>query len=457
MSSSRKLDKLRQTLNASNSTPSFQNIDRMTKSKVYTKQSKKKEELKNPVDKNDSTPSNNNEVFLINKILEKKIEENRLYFKKHHYLAKPSIEPDHLTILSESFAAKTADLIANNLNKQSNTFIEYQPGTGLITKHLLRNQKVKQDLKNIILIEPRKEYLNYLNDIKADENNSKHKIDIEKGQPFKMNFSTYKHSNFYNQSVVSIYGILPWSLKGYLRYIYQNFCFGKSCFSYKNLPEYFLYVPEHIVARLQPELKENFIYFNSALSVYSSILSKVEVLTQHDSQDFYPYPLIKALNSDREMRFPQNLVNYKNMYLIHIKFDTGLILQQDRGKFFHLIHQLWSQPNVTLSDALKCICGIDHIKELKKKLNFNIYKQVRQLHSFQFYQLFELLIKDSCLSSLNSSRYEKLLSMYDNSNEIVVVDNNKKNDTKVKENDVKKNENNKRTYLTPREKVIIRQ
>jgi hypothetical protein len=58
-----------------------------------------------------------------------------------------------------------------------------------------------------------------------------------------------------NRQSVSVFAILSWSLHGYLRHLYKLFSFHKILFEYKHEPEFFFYIPEHFLARLNSKIK----------------------------------------------------------------------------------------------------------------------------------------------------------------------------------------------------------
>ena len=150
-------------------------------------------------------------------------------------------------------AKETKELIELNMNKSSKTLIEMQPGVCLMAKELLNIKNIK----NLILIEPYKTFGGYLENIKKSNRNRN--IIIETNQyPYKWYNQFSKYENFFNESPVSIVSILPWSLHGYLRHLFKLFSFHKVLFEYKHEPEFFFYIPEHALARLMPEIKEEF-------------------------------------------------------------------------------------------------------------------------------------------------------------------------------------------------------
>ena len=398
----KKINLLINSLKSQAASPSNENINRMLKSTVYTK--KKKNEIIIPsavIKPKENETVINDEHYILDKIIQKRIIKHNNYFQQHKYLFKTSVEPKHLTILNENLAKETKLLIEANLNKSSKTLIEMQPGVCLMTKELITNE----NLINFILIEPYKTFNNYSQEIKLSNRNKN--VIIESGQyPFKwyQKFSKYEH--FFNESPVSIFGILPWSLYGYLRHLYKLFSFHRILFEFRHDPEFFFYVPEHFLARLMPESNENFRPFNSALSVYSSILSKVSVLSKQSVEEFYPYPIKKwenRNNNNQPYLYPYTLLNCKNIYLIHIKFDKTLVSDDNRASFFHFIHQLWSQPKVMLGEALRHLsCTGSTVQDLENKFGQNrLNTQICDLHALEFYEVFDSLSTSSLFNNLN--------------------------------------------------------
>ena len=444
MANSRKINLLLKSLESRNSSPSSENISRMIKSAVFTKKKNvKPEELVNGIEekKNERYKEQqkdvniNTEIYRINKILERRIVKYKECFQQDNFIFKSIVEPKHLTVVDENFGSKIANEIERNLNKSSKTLIEMQPGLCLITKRLLGIK----NLNNFILIEPVKKFKKNLENIReqglSKVNGCKKSVEIVKDNPFKWYNHFQKYESYFNESPVSIFAILPWPLHGYLRYIYKLFCFHRGPFQYNHDPEFFFYVPEHFLARLKPEINPSFCHFNSALSVYSAILSRVSVLSQHSIEDFYPYPLHRSLNDTREEHFPQNLISFNNMYLIHIKLDNSLVDDENRAKFFHFIHQLWSQPNVSLRKALNCIsCNESTIQDLENVFNKRLLQQqVCDLHALELYEVFNYLAKSSVHRFLHTVHYnKKVLEFFENDTNNELNENNKSHHHKLK-------------------------
>lgn len=488
----KRMNSLKEVLSRATSQPTLENIDRMLKSDVYIKPEKKLkkksskkrqlnefsnvkrldqiENLKENYEIKDEIKRDymvkNEQPFILKQYLDKNrhINESSHYFLKHRYLSKPSIEPEHLTVLDENFAQETSKLIKNNLNKSTTHFIDMQPGIGLILKNFLNqidndNQEQYKQLNNFMFIEPRKEYLSYLIDIKS-QYNKKYNIEILKKKPFDKKFKLISDINRFNSKfdknsgnnltlnqmpndVLTIFGIVPWNCKGFLLQLYQQYCFDYNLFSlYSNFKqiEYFLYIPEFMLARLQPELEDNFVFFNSALSIYSNIFSKMNVLTKQDLNYFHPYALLQKMDNMRPLKFPLNLINMKNMYLINIKFDLfssdPLVDIKYKRKFFYFINQLWSQPNVNILNALKCI-GVQATAKNSSSLTndflkffnrtqINIDEPIRSMHSLQFLELFNYLIENESINVLNSAKYDRSIQAYEINN--FVFNSNNEND-----------------------------
>ena len=102
------------------------------------------------------------------------------------------------------------------------------------------------------------------------------------------------------------------------------------------------------------------------------------------------------------------------MYFVHIKLKNSLVEDDNREKFFHFIHQLWSQPNISFNKALKCAhCNSESIKNIKRILGRSIYKNVRELHALQFFLAFDHLIKNEPNSFINTSKYASSFQVHE--------------------------------------------
>lgn len=224
-------------------------------------------------------------------------------------LTKTSVDPRHLSILHSSLANKIANLIYPSFSTQNSiqTFIELQPGFGMVTKSLLNLCTQQNDSLKFILIEEFSKFLPYLQELKSAYPN--HDLKILKSTPFKENFLFESNPNNKNKILdslnfqnppfkdlnISIFGIVPWNNRQFLTNLFSTFCSDSGFFGLDKLsndlniktPEFFLYIPEFYLAKLNPYLNPNFTSFNSKLSVFSYTFSKIKVLSEEKCDFFF--------------------------------------------------------------------------------------------------------------------------------------------------------------------------
>ena len=152
------------------------------------------------------------------------------------------------------------------------------------------------------------------------------------------------------------------------------------------------------------EEKPEFRAFNSAFSVYARVLSQTSILSKQSVDQLpFPYPM-KKFQNNQPIRYPNSLLNFKNIYLIHIKFDKSLIRDEYRANFFQFIHQLWSQPKVVIEVALRYVsCEESIILDLENKFGKTRLKsQVCDLHALEIYEIFNYLTEVSFFDKSNN-------------------------------------------------------
>ena len=125
-------------------------------------------------------------------------ESGRSLLAKFPSLASHSVDPMHLTIMHESFAARIASLLHENIcnpsSNERNVFVEYSPGFGLVTRNLINKQLAATTKRKptFVLVETLGKFHKYLEEIK-EANKEKCEVHILKSNPFKEGF-LYKSS-----------------------------------------------------------------------------------------------------------------------------------------------------------------------------------------------------------------------------------------------------------------------
>lgn len=317
--------------------------------------------------------------------------------KKHKYLRLPKIEPNYMLIIDNNIANELSESIVENISNETRSLIELNPGFGLVTKNLIKNNNAGS-LNKFHLVESNKEYLNYLNDMKIKNKNIHLHIEKNPFNPDKFRFSPTILDEL-KQAPFAIYGILPWNHKIFLQSIYSYYANNMNIFGYEYLPELFLILPEFLAAQLQPELnvlnQKRFIPINSKLSVQSSIFSDCKILSIQSTHDFYPYPLASPKIKNK---FKELSIDYTKMYLMHIKFlPRNKLLVNDKRLFNQFLTQIWCNSNNTMKDALKNLYF--DLKPLKNP-KFNLNRKIKTFHSYEFLEIFTLLNEDPSNSIL---------------------------------------------------------
>jgi hypothetical protein len=362
-------------------------------------------------------------------------------------ISKTSTDPKHLTFVHEALVQKIGNILRDRVSvnsDSSNIFIELQPGFGLVTKYLSdaftrKNQqeniqnKLNQNLM-FILIESFSPYFKYLNAIK-DENEKKGlKTHVIKCCPFEQSFLTKNNSikktlsstiSEYNNPSKSkknivIFGIVPWSYKGYLSKIFNDYLSNNGIFSLvdetkskvecETTTEFFFYINEWLLAKLTASSNTDYSPFRSSLSVFLDIFGKVEVIDEEQCEFLYPYPLVSSPNKI-SLKYPYNKLQWKKMYLINLKLNTNESIKNKR-LFYLFISNLFVRPNDILKDSqLKSVCK--DVGLVCKELGLNKYENIRKIESHIFLRLFNYLVdnKDglSNLSYLENNYANTLL------------------------------------------------
>lgn len=333
-------------------------------------------------------------------------------------LNKSSTDPRHLTIVHSNLAGKVSGLILNKIKQnptvRNNIFVELQPGFGLVTQSLIQSIEKEDNattnpIKKFILVESFKKFDKYLKNLE-NSYGRKYNLSNIRRSPFEDNF-LYAIKNDDKQSRrlvelikeeptdgnLSIFGILPWNSKGYLSKLFSDFASDRSFFSFENVKstEFFLYVPEIVLAKLKPSIKKEYSRFNSSLNVMATMFSKIKILDEQKCDFFFPYPIVSTPN---KYKTAYQKIDFKKMYLVSLKFDKTQIELKNKHLFYLFIAQIFVRPNNFMKDALKSICT--NVDRLCKETSVSLYSPVNSIHPYKFLQMYEYLVQNSEISKL---------------------------------------------------------
>lgn len=307
-------------------------------------------------------------------------------------LKKSSIDPKHLTILHSSLASKIAlELKTNESLSHDNLFIHLNPGSGLVSQHLI--DSAANHANKYLLIESFNKFMPFLNDLK--QKYSTREVHLVHDDPFGEKFlfrSAAKHK--LNQLVedetnVCVYGIVPWNSKGYLSRLFSDYASNRGLFQFKQMPTVYLYVPELLLAKLNPEMSRNFSAFNSSLTVLSHLFSKCKIVSEETSEFFYPYPQVSQLY--KYSKHPLNRLDLKKLYLIKLNFNNEKTVFKSKRLFYLFLTQLFSRPSECVKNSmLKHVCK--DLESVCKHVGLNQYSPVRKIQPYKFYTLFNYLV-----------------------------------------------------------------
>ena len=353
-------------------------------------------------------------------------------------LSRTSTDPKHLTILHDEAATKIGNILNtkifnnhiqfNQLEQKNdnftNIFIEMQPGFGLITQKLIEANKAlnNRDMKinkKFILIESYSKFLNHLNELKSKFNNEE--IHLLKNSPFKNDF-LFKKSEFkkklvelisFDNTKLSIFGIVPWNLNGFLSKLYGDYASDRCFFDLSaQPPDFYLYVNELFLSKINPNFSSRFSPFKySGLGILSAMFSKIEVIDEQKCDYFFPYPLKSS--QFYYNRYPYNKLDLTKMNLIRIRFinqwpEEQFNLIQNKRLFYLFIQQLFIRPSIDIKDGLISCCTDADL--VCKEISLNKYTKVNKVDPWKYFKMFEYLCMNKNISMLNNlynNKYEK--------------------------------------------------
>ncbi|CAF1066444.1 unnamed protein product [Brachionus calyciflorus] len=368
---------------------------------------------------------------LRNETLDEKAKE---YLDKMPSLLKTSTDPKHLTIIHQDLVKKVKKLIEQNtktpFEQDLNVFAELNPGFGLVTKEFLENNS---NFKKFLLFEPLAKFNDDLIDLK--NNYSTQDIHLLKYDSFSDTFlfgsnpkkridvlKSLKTDDVLVKDVnLNFYGILPWNCRNFLNRLFTYYCSNTGFFGLNQFksfskevnydlnfssPEFFLYVPEFIWAKLNPFSSPKYSKYKNRLSVFSSILTSMKLLDTQPIEYFFPYPIMSKMRSHTS-------IENKKMYLIHLKFkEKSLIGQENKRLFYLFVTNLYCHRNdEILKNVIKSVCK--DTDELIKQVGFFRYSKIRDASPYLIMKIFNFLMENKELSQMedlliNSSEFRKV-------------------------------------------------
>lgn len=328
--------------------------------------------------------------------------------KQMPFLNRASSDPKHLTLLHNEMATKIAKLIANQEGLNSNKiFVELNPGAGLLTDKLIEELSYNKtkSTDSFVLIETFRKFIPNLNQL-IEKHSTTKKIRLFQEAPFNERFLHFSVENEIIQlldeeiktdSSPIVYGIVPWHAKGYMSRLFNDYAANRGFFQFKSMPIFYLYIPELMLAKLNPSLTKMYAPFNNSLTVISNMFSKCEVLSQDTSDLFFPYP--QHSQPFTYNKYPFNRLDPKKLCLVRFKFKNETtdpahsILLQNKHLFHFFLKQLFIRRSNCIRDSiLKSICK--NVDNVCRMAGLNAYMPVKNIQPFQFYSLFKYLLEN---------------------------------------------------------------
>ena len=245
---------------------------------------------------------------------------------------------------------------------------------------------------------------------------------------------------------LSIFGTVPWNVKGFIPELYSLYARNAGVFSLsrqketnyhyydlKNgidtddsnqgqckqvlMPEFYFYVPEILLARLRADTSLEYEPFRCRLSVISRLLSHVEVLDEQKCDYFFPYAI-----TSKKLLLKKNTfkLDHTKMHLIHIKFHEdrwpegkpGLMADCVSGRvrnkrlFTLFINHLFIRPTDILRVSLNSLCK--NVDFVCKEISLNGYAPVNKTSTYNLLKLYDYL-----LDNKEQSMLYNLTNLYD--------------------------------------------
>ena len=334
-------------------------------------------------------------------------------------LKKSSIDPKHLTILNSNLAHTIADELKRNETNGANLYIDLNPGVGLVSKHLFEMSTNSNN--SYLLVEPLNKFVPLLTELK--QKHEKKNIHLVRDNPFGEKFlfksiTKHKLNELVNDDTnLIVYGIIPWNSKGYLTRLYSDYASHRGLFQYKSLPTIYLFVPELLLAKLNPDLIKTYASFNSSLTVLAHMFSKCKIVRQETSENFYPYPQVsQPFNYNK---YPLNKLDLKKLFLIKLTFNqedtASSVLNNNKRLFYLFLTQMFTRPSECVKNSmLKYVCK--DLEYVCKEIGLNQYLSIRKIQPYQFYMLFNYLVENP-RQLINDLSLELLINNRSNMND----------------------------------------
>lgn len=317
-------------------------------------------------------------------------------------LQKTSVDPKHLTILHNDLAYKTANIISDlEMLKPSKLFIELNPGCGFVSQNLIEISN-KKSLNNdkFVLVEAYRSFLPKLealknslpkNDITLMSGNSFHPGLVYKNKHLRQILK--KHIKETPNTI--IYGIIPWNTKGYLTSLFTDYASSRGIFQFKSDPVFYLYMPDILLAKLNPNSAKIYMPFQCSLTILSHMFSNCQILNEETSDYFFPYPQVSMPYSYN--KYPFNNIDLKKMSLVRLQFKSEqenlneLNFIKDKRLFYLFISQVFVRPTEHFKySIIKSICkDIDYVC---KTTGINAYTPIKKMEPIQFFKIFKYLL-----------------------------------------------------------------
>lgn len=360
-------------------------------------------------------------------------ESARQLLSNNEFLTRTSTDPKHLSVVHQNLNKKICDLIEKNtkspFDQELTTLIELNPGFGLLTSQFLKSQS---KFSKFLLIESFPKFIPYLHQL----GNHHSDLHVLKANPYSDNF-LFESTQLNRRKILNcfktdkkivkdinlvIYSIVPWNSKNFLNRLYSHYCSNEGFFGLNkpkladedNLnvniktPEFFLFIPEILMAKINPSLDRKYAKYKGRLSVFSSILSSVELLDVQPVDYFFPYPLMS-----KKQRHGN--VDNKKMYLIHLKFKQKSLVDQNKRLFYLFVGNIYChRREFYVKDCLKSLCNDS--EELLDRIGLWKYTKLGQLSPYQMMKMFNILIEDKNLSTIDNLLFKSEMEVMNSDN-----------------------------------------
>ena len=244
-----------------------------------------------------------------------------------------------------------------------------------------------------------------------------------------------------------VYGVVPWNRLGFISKLFSDYASNRCLFRLDNestiMPEFYIYVPELVVAKLSADwYRSKFKPFKSQSTVYAAeFLDKLEILDEQPLDSFYPFPLHST--PAKLKLYPYNTLNLNKMYLVNLKFKSEFEIERggdgskkesdplmhhtDKYLFYKFVEAMYTRKKYSVIRALRSMftaarfdkhnpVKLSNIKEVElietmcMKLGIRTYGAVETQNVFSFRKLMSMIINNSAsrnaLNHLMMRRHE---------------------------------------------------